>query len=874
MPKQLTRSLSLMPVLAALALAPSSALAAQHTHAASRHARPAGERRVARARARRERVAAEDRTVAPVTSVEPATVLLGDRTIESHYDALPPGQAAAFRFRAVASGLTRTAHVYVGTANAASTLLVGLYSEANGHPGSLLSTGSSAPARPGTWSPVTMAPVALLAGDAYWVAVLGRGGALHFRDRWRGSCASETSAQGALGALSASWRGSAQHAACQISAYVTGGEAPRPLEPVSPIEPTPPLEPASPVAPPSPVPPVGTEASTPGSTPPSAETTPPASEPPATEPPPTEPPPTEPPPAEEPPPTEPPPPPPPAPVNTALPAIAGSATQGQSLSAAHGTWTGEPTSYAYQWQDCNAVGKNCVNVSSATSSSYELATGDVGDTVRVIVTASNAGGSTSATSARTTTVLALLTAPLNVLPPTVSGTAVEGETLSAGPGTWLPTATSYSYQWQDCNGAGAGCVGIAGATASTRLLSSSDVGHTMRVLVSASDAAGSTEAGSAATATVASAPATGPSGGGAPEPPCSVETESIATAKTDLAIAGEVVCLKEAASPYAAISISSGPSTSNSTLIAAPGKHVAIKSVTIAANHITVEGLHIEGGINVGTGNSTAYSHDVIAWNDIVNPSGDGVGVFARVEGPVSEFIAIEHNKIHNTSVTSEGDAVHVQGWANLTVKENDIYAISEEACKGACHDDIFQTYNAEFKTAHDFHFEKNYVHDNDTEGILLKDGDTGPNVAIKDNLMVRDERWGGIAGIWVDDCTSNLVIEGNTLTEGNNIQPLSGSCVSPSATIKRNVFGRIKLGGEASSGTYALTSEKNIFGEGAAGLYKTGTGDETKSLSGASAYKCSPGCKVGSDDYRLLSNPKEAGIDWNPNEQSWGPND
>jgi Right handed beta helix region len=864
--KQLTRSLSLTPVLAVLVLAPSSALATQHAHAARGHARPgAGERRVARARARRERVAAEDRTVGSPIGAEPSTMLLGERTVESRYDALPAGQAAAFRFRAAASGFTRTAHVYVGTANAASTLLVGVYTDMNGHPSSLLSTGSSALTRSGSWNPVTIAPVALLAGNTYWLAVLGRGGALHFRDRWRGSCASENSAPGSLGTLAVSWKAGAQRIACPISAYVTGGEAPHPLEPVSPVEPSAPIETAGPSAPPPVVPPVGTESNPAGTSSPPAETTPPV-----TEPPPTEPPPTEPPPIEEPPPTEPPPPPPAAPVNTALPGIAGSATQGQLLGATHGTWTGEPTSYAYQWQDCSATGQGCVNVSRATGSSYELTAGDIGDTVRVIVTARNAGGSTSATSVRTATVLALLTAPLNVLPPTVSGTAVEGETLSAAPGTWLPIATSYSYQWQDCNSTGAACASIPGATAGTRSLSSSDVGHAVRVLVSATNAAGSAEAHSAVTATVAAAATTGPSGG-APEPPCSVETENIATVKTDLAIDGEVVCLKETANPYASISISSGPATGNATLVAAPGKRVAVKSVTIAANHITVEGLHIEGGINVGTGNSTAYSHDVIAWNDIVNPSGDGVGVFARVEGPVSEFIAIEHNKIHNTSVTSEGDAVHVQGWANLTVKENDIYAISEEACKGACHDDIFQTYNAEFKTAHDFHFEKNYVHDNDTEGILLKDGDTGPNVAIKDNLMVRDERWGGIAGIWVDDCTSNLVIEDNTLTEGNNIQPLSGSCVAPSATIKRNVFGRIKLGGEAKSGTYALTSEQNLFGEGAAGLYKAGVGDETKSLSGA--YKCSPGCKVGSDDYRLLSNSKGAGIDWNPDEQSWGPN-
>ena len=458
--------------------------------------------------------------------------------------------------------------------------------------------------------------------------------------------------------------------------------------------------------------------------------------------------------------------------------------------------------------------------------------------------------------------------PVNLAPPAVSGSPVEGATLSASTGSWSGSPTSYAYQWQDCNSAGASCTNIGGATSSAHVVSSSDAAHTLRVLVTASNAGGSTAAPSSATAEVSASVSAG-----APEPACTVETESAATVKTDMAINGEVVCLKESASPYASITISAGPSTGNATLVAAPGKHVVVKGVTIVANHVTVEGLHIEGGINVGTGNSTAYNHDVIAWNDISNSSGDGVGVFARVEGPVSEFINIEHNKIHNTSVTSEGDAIHAQGWANLTITDNDIYAISEETCKGACHDDIFQTYNAGFKTAHDFVFEGNYVHDNDTEGILLKDGDTTANATIKDNLMIRDERWGGIAGIWVDDCTHNLVIEQNTLSEGNNIQPLSGSCVEPSATIKQNVLGRIKLGGESASGVYALTSERNVFGEGPAGLYKTGAGDETRSLPVTAAYRCSPGCNAGNDDYRLLTNPKGAGIDWSPTEQTWGPN-
>jgi len=61
--------------------------------------------------------------------------------------------------------------------------------------------------------------------------------------------------------------------------------------------------------------------------------------------------------------------------------------------------------FAYQWQDCDRSGGNCVDLAGATSSSLVLAAGDVGSTVRVVVTASNAGGSTSAASAPTGVVL-------------------------------------------------------------------------------------------------------------------------------------------------------------------------------------------------------------------------------------------------------------------------------------------------------------------------------------------------------------------------------------------------------------------------------------------------------------------------------------
>jgi hypothetical protein len=204
----------------------------------------------------------------------------------------------------------------------------------------------------------------------------------------------------------------------------------------------------------------------------------------------------------------------PAPANTGLPSVSGSAVEGQTLSASNGSWSGSPTSFAYQWEDCNSSGSGCVTVSGATASTYKLAAGDVGHTVRVVVNASNGGGSTPASSDPTVTVIAAATvtadppsAPTNTGLPSVSGSAVEGQTLSASNGSWSGSPTSFAYQWEDCNSSGSGCVTVSGATASTYKLAAGDVGQTVRVVVNASNGGGSTPASSVATATVIAAPA-------------------------------------------------------------------------------------------------------------------------------------------------------------------------------------------------------------------------------------------------------------------------------------------------------------------------------------------------------------------------------
>src|SRR5207302_4532535 len=76
--------------------------------------------------------------------------------------------------------------------------------------------------------------------------------------------------------------------------------------------------------------------------------------------------------------------------------------RGQRQSASNVSWTNRPSSYAYQWQRCDSAGANCTAIAGATAQTYIVASTDVGFTLRVAVTASNAGGSSSpATSAQT-----------------------------------------------------------------------------------------------------------------------------------------------------------------------------------------------------------------------------------------------------------------------------------------------------------------------------------------------------------------------------------------------------------------------------------------------------------------------------------------
>ena len=159
-----------------------------------------------------------------------------------------------------------------------------------------------------------------------------------------------------------------------------------------------------------------------------------------------------------------------APVNSIAPKVTGIAKVGQTVTCNGGTWKKSPTGYTYAWY-------NGASTPVSRQQTLTLSPTQLGKSMRCTVTATNAFGTSTATSATVKVGVGTLA---NTELPTIVGTARVGRTLAAISGKWNLTPTSAKYVWKR----GTTVVG----TGITYTVKKADRGKRLTVVVTASHA--------------------------------------------------------------------------------------------------------------------------------------------------------------------------------------------------------------------------------------------------------------------------------------------------------------------------------------------------------------------------------------------------
>ncbi len=183
-----------------------------------------------------------------------------------------------------------------------------------------------------------------------------------------------------------------------------------------------------------------------------------------------------------------------APTNSVAPVISGATTTGAIVAGSNGTWANTPTGYEYQYLRETAAGSGSyIPIDFATSATYTTTPADNGLRLKLTVTASNAGGATSSTSAAFGPIGQL--APVLITAPITFGFRTVDTTLEVDNGLWLYEPTSYTYQWKTNGGVTGGSYSdVVGATSNTLDVTQADNNATFVVAVTATNATGSTTA--------------------------------------------------------------------------------------------------------------------------------------------------------------------------------------------------------------------------------------------------------------------------------------------------------------------------------------------------------------------------------------------
>jgi hypothetical protein len=170
------------------------------------------------------------------------------------------------------------------------------------------------------------------------------------------------------------------------------------------------------------------------------------------------------------------------PTNVTAPVVSGLAIVGSTVSVSDGAWvTDDGTlTFSYRWSDGN-------NFELSTQPDYQVDSADIGQTLTATVTATDSGNNSEDASTTMSSVV-VASDVVNTIAPVISGSVTPGSTLTVNTGTWTAPSgqtITYTYSWGYSTGQSGGPLDPADVT-STHVVDSSDFGHYLVALVTAS----------------------------------------------------------------------------------------------------------------------------------------------------------------------------------------------------------------------------------------------------------------------------------------------------------------------------------------------------------------------------------------------------
>jgi hypothetical protein len=162
---------------------------------------------------------------------------------------------------------------------------------------------------------------------------------------------------------------------------------------------------------------------------------------------------------------------------------------GQWGSEAHQNVQETPFSYSYEWQRCDST-PTCTVIGGQTGATYTTTAQDVGDDIVGYVAAQHFGGADASQQYEADETFTIIEkTPVNTAAPKVVGTPYVGGTLQSTAGAWSAHDPTYTRRWLSCGADGLDCNAVSpDQTGRTYTLTSADLGNTLEVEITATQA--------------------------------------------------------------------------------------------------------------------------------------------------------------------------------------------------------------------------------------------------------------------------------------------------------------------------------------------------------------------------------------------------